>query len=130
MTDPIADMLTRVRNANTASHDTTECPVSKEKLAIAAILKDEGYIEDFETVGEGVQRVLRVRLKYGPDRERMLSGIKRVSKPGRRVYVGADKLPKVLGGLGVAIISTSSGMMTDRQARRLNVGGEVVAYVW
>lgn len=130
MTDPLADMLTRVRNANAASLETTQCPVSKEKLAVASILHSEGYIEGFETDGEGVKRVLRIRLKYGPDRERMLAGIRRVSKPGRRVYAGAGKLPRVMGGLGVAIISTSSGMMTDRQARRLNVGGEVVAYVW
>lgn len=130
MTDPIADMLTRVRNANAASHETTQCPVSKEKLAIASILHSEGYIEGFETEGEGVKRVITIKLKYGPDRERMLSGLRRVSKPGRRVYTGADALPKVLGGLGIAIISTSSGMMTDRQARRLKVGGEVVAYVW
>jgi small subunit ribosomal protein S8 len=130
MTDPIADMLTRVRNANSASHETTECPVSKEKLAIASILHSEGYIDGVETDGEGVKRVIRIKLKYGPDRERMLSGIRRVSKPGRRVYVPADKLPKVLGGLGVAIISTSSGLMTDREARRRKVGGEVIAYVW
>ena len=130
MTDPIADMLTRVRNANTASHETTECPVSKEKLAIARILHAEGYIDGVETEGEGTKRVMRIKLKYGPDRERMLSGIRRVSKPGLRVYVPAAKLPKVMGGLGVAIISTSSGMMTDREARRQKVGGEVIAYVW
>jgi small subunit ribosomal protein S8 len=130
MTDPLADMLTRVRNANAASHDTTQCPVSKEKLAVVAILESEGYIEGYETEGEGVKRVIRIRLKYGADRERVIGGIRRVSKPGRRVYTGADKLPKVMGGLGVAIISTSSGVMTDRQARRLNLGGEVIAYVW
>jgi small subunit ribosomal protein S8 len=130
MTDPLADMLTRVRNANAASLETTQCPVSKEKLAIASILESEGYIEGFETEGEGVKRVIRIRLKYGPDRERMLSGLRRVSKPGCRVYASANKLPKVMGGLGIAIISTSSGVMTDRQARRLKVGGEVIAYVW
>ena len=130
MTDPLADMLTRVRNANAASHDTTQCPVSKEKLAVVAILESEGYIEGYETEGEGVKRVIRIRLKYGADRERVIGGIRRVSKPGRRVYTAADKLPKVMGGLGVAIISTSSGVMTDRQARRLNLGGEVIAYVW
>ena len=130
MTDPIADMLTRVRNANSASHETTDIPLSKAKLAIARILEAEGYIEGFEVVGEGVQRMLRIRLKYGPDRERMLSGLRRVSTPGRRVYTGTDKLPRVMGGLGTVIVSTSSGLMTDREARRKKVGGEVVAYVW
>jgi small subunit ribosomal protein S8 len=130
MTDPMADMLTRVRNANAASHETTECPLSKEKLAVAAILESEGYIEGYDTEGEGPKRVIRIRLKYGADRERIIGGLKRVSKPGRRVYVPADKLPKVMGGLGIAIISTSSGMMTDRHARRQHLGGEVVAYVW
>ena len=132
MTDPIADMLTRIRNANTAMHDTVRMPSSKLKEALAGILEQEGYIDGF-----GVQdhpgrpgRVLEIRMKYTPDRARTISGLRRVSKPGLRVYTKADKLPRVLGGLGVAVLSTSQGLMTDREARRRRVGGEVLCYVW
>jgi small subunit ribosomal protein S8 len=132
MTDPIADMLTRVRNANVAMHDTVRMPSSKVKEALAAILLREGYIE-----GSSVQddpgrpgRTLEIRMKYSPERQRTISGIRRVSKPGLRVYTGADKLPRVLGGLGVAVLSTSHGLMTDREARQRRMGGEVLCYVW
>lgn len=131
MTDPIADMLTRIRNANNASHDTVDVPLSKQKEAIARILKQEGYIDDFEALSaEGVRRQLRIRLKYGPDRAKTIAGIQRVSKPGLRVYAVSGKLPKVLGGMGTAILSTSLGVMTDKEARRRRVGGEVIAYIW
>lgn len=131
MTDPIADMLTRIRNANNASHDTVDVPLSKQKEAIARILKQEGYIDDFEALSaEGVRRQLRIRLKYGPDRAKTIAGIQRVSKPGLRVYAVSGKLPKVLGGMGTAILSTSLGVMTDKEARRRKVGGEVIAYIW
>lgn len=130
MTDPIADMLTRIRNGNDAFHEVVDVPSSKQKLAVAAILKQEGYIEDYESVQAGPGQAIRVRLKYGPDRERMLSGLRRVSRPGRRVYAVADRLPKVLGGMGTAIMSTSKGLMTDKQAARSRMGGEVVAYIW
>ena len=133
MTDPIADMLTRLRNANTAFHDTVEMPHSKLKAHIAEILKQEGYIAGFKVVDapEGqVGRVLAIDLKYGPNRERSIAGVRRVSKPGLRVYAKSTGLPRVLGGLGTAIISTSSGLLTDRQAAKRGVGGEVLAYVW
>jgi small subunit ribosomal protein S8 len=133
MTDPIADMLTRLRNANTAFHDTVEMPHSKLKVHIAQILKQEGYIGGFKVVDapEGhVGRVLAIDLKYGPNRERSIAGVRRVSKPGLRVYAKSTGLPRVLGGLGTAILSTSSGLLTDRQAAKRGVGGEVLAYVW
>lgn len=130
MTDPIADMLTRLRNANSAYHDTVKMPSSNLKASIAEILKREGYIADFRVEDANVGKSLVVDLKYGPSRERSISGIRRVSKPGLRVYAKSDNLPKVLGGLGVAIISTSNGLLTDRQAADKGVGGEVLAYVW
>ena len=130
MTDPIADMLTRVRNANNVYHDKVEIPGSKVKTAIAAVLKDEGFINDFKFTEDGKQGVLTVMLKYGPNREHVISGIKRISKPGLRKYAKHDELPRGLGGLGVAIISTSRGIMSDKQARKAGLGGEVVAYVW
>ncbi len=132
MTDPIADMLTRIRNANVAMHDEVPMPSSKLKEALAAILKREGYIRDFSVADnpERPGKVLTVQMKYAPDRSRTISGIKRVSKPGLRVYVKADSLPRVLGGLGVAVLSTSRGLMTDREARRSRMGGEILCYVW
>ena len=131
MSDPIADMLTRIRNANTAKHDTVDVPASKMKVAIAEILLNEGYIKSFELVDNGNFKDIRIELKYGKDKnEKIISGIKRISKPGLRVYASKDELPKVLGGLGIAIISTNQGVVTDKQARKLNVGGEVLAFVW
>ncbi len=131
MTDPIADMLTRIRNANTAKHDTVDVPASKMKVSIAEILLNEGYIKSFELVDNGNFKDIRITLKYGKDKnEKIISGIKRISKPGLRVYAGKDELPKVLGGLGIAIISTNQGVITDKEARKLNVGGEVLAFVW
>ena len=130
MTDPIADMLTRLRNANRAQHDTVSMPYSKLKSNIAEILKREGYITDYRVEDAEVGKKLTVTLKYGPTRERSIAGLRRVSKPGLRVYAKSTNLPKVLGGLGVAIISTSSGLLTDRQAANQGVGGEVLAYVW
>ena len=130
MTDPIADFLTRLRNANSAYHDEVTLPHSKIKVNIAEILKSEGYITDFHTEDARVGKALVVQLKYGPSRERSIAGLKRVSKPGLRVYAKATNLPKVLGGLGVAIISTSTGLLTDRQASKRGVGGEVLAFVW
>ena len=131
MNDPIADMLTRIRNANTAKHDTVDVPVSKMKTAIANILVDEGYIAKYEITGEGVQKNLHITLKYGKDKnERIISGIKRISKPGLRVYAGSEDMPKVLGGLGIAIVSTHKGVITDKEARKQHVGGEVLAFVW
>ncbi|MDQ6784165.1 MAG: 30S ribosomal protein S8 [Actinomycetota bacterium] len=132
MTDPIADMLTRVRNANVAMHDTVRMPSSKVKEALAAVLVREGYIEGFGVAQatERPGRVLEITMKYTPDRARTISGIRRISKPGLRVYLAADKLPRVLGGLGVAVLSTSHGLMTDREARRRRVGGEILCYVW
>ena len=131
MSDPIADMLTRIRNANTAKHDTVDVPVSKMKTAIADILVDEGYIAKYEITGEGVQKNLHITLKYGKDKnERIISGIKRISKPGLRVYAGSEDMPKVLGGLGIAIVSTNKGVITDKEARKQHVGGEVLAFVW
>lgn len=130
VTDPIADMLTRIRNANAAGHEQVSVPASKIKMEIARILKEEGFILDWAWVQDGPQGTLRITLKYGPKRERVLRGIRRVSKPGRRVYARRPELPRVMGGLGVAIVSTSRGILTDRQARRLGVGGEVLCYVW
>ncbi|HIU02140.1 MAG TPA: 30S ribosomal protein S8 [Candidatus Onthocola gallistercoris] len=131
MSDPIADMLTRIRNANTAKHDTVDVPASKMKEAIAKILLDEGYIKNYEIIGDGVAKTIKITLKYGQDKnQKTISGIKRISKPGLRVYASCEELPKVLGGLGVAIISTNKGIVTDKQARALNVGGEVIAFVW
>lgn len=130
MTDPIADMLTRLRNANSVYHEKVEIPGSKIKVAIANILKEEGFIKDFDFVQDSKQGLLRVNLKYGPNREKVITGIKRISKPGLRVYAKNDQLPRVLGGLGIAIVSTSKGIMSDKQARRAGLGGEVIAYVW
>ncbi len=132
MTDPIADMLTRIRNANTAMHDEVRMPSSKKKEALAAILKKEGYIEDFAVAdnGERPGTSLTVTMKYSPERARTISGLRRVSKPGLRVYSAANEVPRVLGGLGVAVVSTSQGLMTDREARKRNVGGEVLCFVW
>lgn len=130
MTDPIADMLTRLRNANSVYHEKVEIPGSKIKQAIAGILKEEGFIKDFDVVEDSKQGVLRLSLKYGPNREKIITGIKRISKPGLRVYAKSDQIPRVLGGLGIAIVSTSKGIMSDKQARRNGLGGEVIAYVW
>ena len=129
--DPIADMLTRIRNANTAKHDTVDIPSSKMKLAIADILVDEGYVAKYDLVDNGNFKDIRITLKYGKDKnDKIIAGIKRISKPGLRIYAGKDNLPKVLGGLGIAIVSTNKGVMTDKKARELNVGGEVLAFVW
>ena len=130
MTDPIADMLTRLRNASAAKHETVDMPYSKFKANIAEILKREGYIKDFTAKEAKVGQTLEVTLKYGPNGERSIQGIKRISKPGLRIYAGKDDLPRVLGGLGTAIISTSRGVMTDRDARKQGIGGEVIAYLW
>ena len=131
MSDPIADMLTRIRNANTAKHDTVDVPASKMKLAIADILVKEGYVAKYDLVEDGGFQTIRMTLKYGKDKnEKIISGIKRISKPGLRVYVGADELPRVLRGLGIAIVSTSKGVMTDKKAREAHVGGEVLAFIW
>ena len=129
--DPIADMLTRIRNANTAKHDTVDIPSSKMKVAIADILEKEGYITKYEMVEDGNFKTIRVTLKYGADKnEKIITGLKRISKPGLRVYAGKDDIPKVLGGLGIAILSTNQGILTDKEARKLQVGGEVLAFVW
>lgn len=131
MSDPIADMLTRIRNANTAKHDTVDIPASKMKLAIAEILFEEGYIKKFEVIEVDSFKVIRVTLKYGADKtEKIITGLKRISKPGLRIYANKGQLPRVLGGLGIAIISTNQGVITDKKARALNVGGEVLAFVW
>ena len=131
MSDPIADMLTRIRNANTAKHDTVDVPASKMKIAIAEILFNEGYIAKYEIVDEGSWSTIRITLKYGVDKnEKVISGLKRISKPGLRVYAASNELPKVLGGLGTAIISTNQGVLIDKEARRLGVGGEVLCFVW
>ena len=131
MSDPIADMLTRIRNANTAKHDTVDVPSSKMKLAIAQILLEEGYIKKFEEVNSGSFNDIRITLKYGVDKnDKIITGIKRISKPGLRVYAGKEDMPKVLGGLGIAIVSTNQGVITDKKARELGVGGEVLAFVW
>ena len=129
--DPIADMLTRIRNANTAKHDTVDVPASKMKLAIAKILLDEGYIAKYDVIEDGNFKTIHITLKYGADkREKVISGLKRISKPGLRVYANTEELPSVLGGFGIAIISTNKGVMTDKQARKENVGGEVLAFIW
>ena len=130
ITDPVADMLTRIRNANTAKHESVDVPASNLKKAIAQILLDEGYIKSFEVVKDGTQGIIRIQLKYLAGKEKVISGLRRVSKPGLRVYAGADELPRVLKGLGIAIISTSKGVMTDKKARANHVGGEVLAFVW
>ncbi|HIV25562.1 MAG TPA: 30S ribosomal protein S8 [Candidatus Scatomonas pullistercoris] len=131
MSDPIADMLTRIRNANTAKHDTVDVPASKMKIAIADILVNEGYIEKYELVGEAPHKSIHITLKYGADKnEKIITGLKRISKPGLRIYVNKEELPKVLGGLGIAILSTNQGVITDKEARKLQVGGEVLAFVW
>ena len=131
MSDPIADMLTRIRNANTAKHDTVDIPSSKMKLAIADILVKEGYIASYEIVDDGAFKNIHMTLKYGADKnEKIITGIKRISKPGLRVYAGKDEIPRVLGGLGIAILSTNQGVITDKEARKLQVGGEVLAFVW
>ena len=131
VTDPIADMLTRIRNANTAKHDTVDVPSSKMKLAIAQILLDEGYIRKYDLIDEGSYKTIRITLKYGADKnEKIISGLQRISKPGLRVYANKENLPKVLGGLGIAIISTTQGVITDKKARELKVGGEVLCFVW
>ena len=131
MSDPIADMLTRIRNANTAKHDTVDVPASKMKLAIAQILLDEGYIAKYDVIEDGKFKTIHITLKYGANKtEKIISGLKRISKPGRRMYVNKDELPRVLGGLGIAIISTNQGVITDKKARELQVGGEVLAFVW
>ena len=131
MSDPIADMLTRIRNANTAKHDTVDVPVSKIKVAIADILVKEGYVAKYDIVEDGNFKNIRITLKYGADKnEKIITGLKRISKPGLRVYAGKDELPRVLGGLGIAILSTNQGVITDKEARKLQVGGEVLAFVW
>ena len=130
ITDPVADMLTRIRNANTAKHEKVDVPASNLKKSIAQILLDEGYIKSYEVVEDGTQGVIRIQLKYLAGKEKVISGLRRVSKPGLRVYAGADELPRVLKGLGIAIISTSKGVMTDKAARANHVGGEVLAFVW
>ena len=130
MTDPIADMLTRIRNANTVGHETVEIPASKMKKAIAEILKEEGYITDFDVIEDDKQGMIKVTMKYDANKERVISGIKKISKPGLKVYAKANDVPKVLGGLGIAIISTSKGIVSDKEARKLGVGGEVICYVW
>ncbi|GCA66698.1 30S ribosomal protein S8 [Mediterraneibacter butyricigenes] len=131
MSDPIADMLTRIRNANTAKHDTVDVPASKMKIAIADILVDEGYITKYDLVEDGNFKTMRITLKYGADKnEKVISGLKRISKPGLRVYANSEDMPKVLGGLGTAIVSTNKGVITDKEARKLGVGGEVLCFVW
>ena len=130
LTDPIADFLTRIRNANMAKHDSVEIPASNIKKSLTEILKQEGFIRDYEVTEDGKQGVIKITMKYGPNGERVISGLKRISKPGLRNYVSADNLPKVLNGLGIAIVSTSAGILTDKEAREKNVGGEVIAYVW
>ena len=131
MSDPVADMLTRIRNANTAKHDTVDVPASKMKIAIADILVKEGYIAKYDLIDEGSFKTIHITLKYGADKnEKIITGLKRISKPGLRIYVGKEELPKVLGGLGIAILSTNQGVITDKEARKLQVGGEVLAFVW
>ena len=130
ITDPVADMLTRIRNANNAKHETVDVPASNMKKSIAQILLDEGYIKSFQIVDDGTQGIIRITLKYLGKKQQVISGLKRVSKPGLRIYAGADEIPYVLKGLGIAIISTSQGVMTDKKARQLHIGGEVLAFVW
>jgi small subunit ribosomal protein S8 len=129
-TDPVADLLTRIRNANTANHQTVDVPASRTKRAIAQILKDEGFIDEVERLNEGPQGTLRIKLRYGPEKEKVITGLRRISRPGLRVYTGKTEIPRVLGGLGVVIISTSRGIMSGKRAKKLGVGGEVLAYVW
>ena len=130
ITDPIADLLTRIRNANTANHKLVDIPASRVKQAIAQILNDEGFIEEFERVNEGPQGTIRIQLKYGPEKEKVITGLRRISRPGLRVYTAKTEIPRVLGGLGLVIISTSQGIMSGKRAKKLGVGGEVLAYVW
>lgn len=130
ITDPIADLLTRIRNANSAKHESVDVPASKTKKAIVEILNNEGYIKGYQVIEDGKQGVIRITLKYGANNEKVLSGLKRISKPGLRIYAGVDEMPKVLKGLGIAIVSTSKGIMTDKQARAEHIGGEVLAFVW
>lgn len=130
MTDPVADMLTRIRNANTVGHSTVDIPASKMKKSIAEILLKEGYIKGYNIIEDGKQGIIRVQMKYGADKEKVISGLKKISKPGLKVYAKSDEVPRVLGGLGVAIISTSNGILSDKEARKLGVGGEVICYVW
>ena len=130
ITDPIADMLTRIRNANSSKHESVNVPASKVKIEIAKILDSEGYIDGYEIIEDNIQGIIKINLKYGPGKQKVITGLKRVSKPGLRVYASNENLPKVLKGLGIAIISTSKGIMTDKEARKLNVGGEVLAFVW
>ena len=130
MTDPIADMLTRIRNAANAKHESVEIPASNIKKALSSILLDEGYIKAFDTIEDGKQGLIRIQLKYGKDNEKVISGLRRISKPGLKVYCKAEEVPKVLGGLGIAVISTSKGILTDKKAREAGVGGEVLCYVW
>jgi small subunit ribosomal protein S8 len=130
MTDPIADMLTRIRNANTAGHETVDIPASNMKKSIAQILLDEGFVKGYDVIDDGKQGIIRVQMKYGRNKEHIISGLKKISKPGLKVYARKYEIPKVLGGLGIAIISTSKGIVTDKEARKLGVGGEVICYVW
>lgn len=130
MTDPIADFLTRIRNANSVNHEKVEIPASKVKKTLAEILKVEGFIKDFEYIEDGKQGTLRLYLKYGPNKQKVITGIKRISKPGLRVYAKKDEIPRILGGLGIALVSTSQGVMTDKEARKRGLGGEVICYVW
>jgi small subunit ribosomal protein S8 len=130
ITDPIADMLTRIRNANTSNHDVVDIPASRTKVAVAQILKDEGFINDFERLNEGPQGTLRLKLKYGPNKEKIITGLRRISRPGLRVYTNKTEIPRVLGGLGLVIMSTSRGIMSGRRAKKEGCGGEVLAYVW
>lgn len=130
MTDPVADFLTRIRNGNMVMHETVEVPGSRIKISIARIMQEEGYIKDYEFVEDGKQGVIRIYLKYGPDKKKVITGIKRISKPGLRVYVKKDEIPRVLGGLGTAVISTSKGLMSDKNARKQGLGGEVICYIW
>ena len=130
ITDPIADMLTRIRNANSSKHESVNVPASKLKIEIARILNEEGYINGYEVIEDGLQGVIKINLKYGANKQKVITGLKRVSKPGLRVYASKEELPRVLTGLGIAIISTSKGIMTDKEARKLNVGGEVLAFIW
>ena len=130
VTDPVADFLTRIRNGNIVMHETVEIPSSKIKLGLAEIMKYEGYIKDYEYIEDGKQGIIRVYLKYGPNKEKVITGLKRISKPGLRVYVKKDEVPRVLGGLGTAVVSTSKGLMTDKRARKEGLGGEVLCYIW
>ena len=130
ITDTIADMLTRIRNANSAKHDTVDVPASNTKKAIAKILLDEGYIKNYQVIDDGKQGIIRITIKYGPGKTQVIQGLRRVSKPGLRIYTGCEDMPKVMKGLGIAILSTNKGIMTDKQARKENVGGEILAFVW